>query len=208
MADDAATERLWLARLRWRLRGAWTGPLFALCTVLDAVVLSTLPFAGEGIGFVPAFLLAGFFNLFVVAVLAPLGGLLLRRRRPHLPKEIARDLAGAALLPGLLVALLAGGLVHRPVVVEAERDFAAQSEAVRRYVMSQAPEPFKSHVSMADTVKQGPDLFRTCVPGTDPDRALCLIVTTDSTPAGVRVDRDQRPNAVVSGPLNPGRAAP
>ena len=43
-------ERLWLPRLKWRIRGAWQWPAFALLTVLDAVLLTQLPFYGDGPG--------------------------------------------------------------------------------------------------------------------------------------------------------------
>ena len=40
-------ERLWLRRLRWRLRGALQGPAFVLATVVEAVLLNRLPVAGD-----------------------------------------------------------------------------------------------------------------------------------------------------------------
>ena len=43
-------------------------------------------------------IVAGFINVLTVVLLAPLGGLLLRRRRRDLPFIIARDYAGATLL--------------------------------------------------------------------------------------------------------------
>src|SRR3979490_1128631 len=79
-------ERASLTRLRWRLRGAWMWPAFVVVTVVDALLLHALPVATDGIGGVPALLLSGFLNLFVVAVVAPLSGRLVRRRRPDLPK--------------------------------------------------------------------------------------------------------------------------
>ncbi len=61
------------------------------------------------------------------------------------------------------------------------------------------------NIDRADTWKQGPDLYRTCVPGRDPRKHLCLIVTTGQHPPGIAVDSDQQPNARVVGPQNPGR---
>ena len=110
--------------------------------------------------------------------------------------------------PGVVVlaaGLLALGLAHRPALVAEQDDFAAQSQAVRDYVVSSAAAEYRGKVDRADTWRQGPDLFRTCVPGDDPRRALCLIVTTDQSPPGVTVDPDQRPNSRVAGPDNPGR---
>ena len=187
------------------MRGAWQWPTFALLTLLDGVVLHLLPFAGEHIGLVAGFLLAGFMNLTAVAILAPLGGVALRRRRPGLPRIIADDYAGTTLLVALCLLLLGAGFAHRPAVVAQQDAFAAQSAQVRRYVLSQAPAEFRANVDRADTWKQGPDLFRTCVPGSDPRKHFCLIVNTDQHPPGVVVDRDQQPNARIAGADNPGR---
>jgi len=68
-------------RLRWRLRGAWQWPVFVLLTAIDTILIALLPFPGEGTDPLGALLLATFFNLLAVAVVAPLAGLLLRRRR-------------------------------------------------------------------------------------------------------------------------------
>ena len=62
MSDAAPADGLQtrLRRLRWRLRGAWLWPTFAVAMVVDAVLLHMLPIAGDGgTGWVPAFLLAG-----------------------------------------------------------------------------------------------------------------------------------------------------
>ena len=205
MVSGDDDELLWPRRLRWRMRGAWQWPTFALLTVVDAVILHLLPLAGEGIGLVPALLLAGFFNLTAVAILAPLGGMLLRRRRPGLPRIIADDYAGTTMLVAVGLALLAAGIAHRPSVLAQQDAFAAQSAQVRSYVLGQAPPEFRANVDRADTWKQGPDLFRTCVPGPDPRKHFCVIVNTDQHPPGVVVDRDQQPNARIAGADNPGR---
>lgn len=204
MEDD---RRLWLTRLRWRLRGAWAAPAFVLATFAQAVLLVELPPAGEGADPVPAFLLAGFLNLVVVAALGPLGGLALRRagRTAQLPPFIARDRASTVLLGAATAAFAIAGIAHRPEVLEADRAFRAQAEAVRRHVLTQAPVAYRAHIDAADTVKHGDDFFRTCVPGPDPEKAYCVFVSTDQSPPGIQRDPDQRPNAVVSGPLNPGR---
>ena len=112
-------------RLRWRLRGAWQWPTFALLTVLDALLVAWLPFQGEGGDAVGAVLIVGFFNLLAVAVVAPFLGMALRRRRPDLPFVIARDYAGTALLVTIFLALLAGGLLHRGPRVDQQHARAA-----------------------------------------------------------------------------------
>lgn len=200
------TDALWRSRVRWRLRGATLWPGFAVALVVDAVLLHVLPIAGEGRpGPVASLLLAGFFNLVAVALGAPLAGRALRRRRPEMPRVVADDQAGTVLLALVTAALVVLGLVHRPALQDSERDRLAQAEAVRAYVAHRAPAEYRANIDRADTSRQGPDLWRTCVPGRDPHRALCLFVTTDQSPPGIAVDRDQRPNSVVSGPQNPGR---
>lgn len=195
---------LWRSRLRWRLRGAALWPAFGAAVIADAVLLHVLPIAGDRApGVVPALLLSTFFNLVVVAVGAPLGGMVLRRRRPGLPRLIADDRAGTALLGMLAVALVALGVGHRPALRSEREAFAEQSAAVRRWVATRAPAGYRANVALADTWKQGPDLYRTCVPGPDPRRALCLLVLTDRRPVVVRRDPDQRPNSVIAGPDNP-----
>jgi hypothetical protein len=185
-----------LTRLRWRMRGAWLWPTFIALTLLEGVVLDVLPFYGDGPGGVlPGVLLAGFANLICVALLGPLLGRALRRRRRDLPRVIADNYAGTALVCAVAGLLLAGGLIHRPLVREQRDDEAAQFAAVHDYVAAQAPE-YRDGLALADSVRLKDDLYRTCVPGPDPRRWLCLYVSTDQRPAGVTVDSDRVPNTV------------
>jgi hypothetical protein len=191
-------EALWQSRLRWRLRGAMLWPAFVAAVVVQALLLELLPIAGDdGPGLFAAVLLAGFLDLFIVAVAAPLAGRWLRRRRPGMPAEIATDRAGAALLAAACVAIAGLGLAHHPSVTAARDDLDAQAASARRFVISQAPHEYQANVDHMDTVKQGDDLYRTCVAGDDPDRAFCVFVNTDQSPPGVTRDPDQRTNAAV-----------
>jgi hypothetical protein len=187
-------ERERLTRMRWRMRGAWLWPTFVAVTLLEGLTLHLLPVAGDGSGFVPATLQAGFLNLVMVAVVAPIAGARLRRRRPDLPKVVADNHAGTALVLGVFVALLAGGLLHRPEIVELERARVAQSGAVHGYVNAQAEPEYRRNLAAADTWRIEPELFRTCVPGDDAKRPLCLLVDTSQSPPGVEVDPDRQPN--------------
>ncbi|MGZ4268441.1 MAG: hypothetical protein ACXVFN_21370 [Solirubrobacteraceae bacterium] len=200
------TEGSWTTRLRWRMRGATEWPAFAAALIAVAVLLQALPIAGDGgPGVFPAVLLSGFFCLVVVAVAAPLAAVWLRRRRPDLPRVVAVDKAATVLLVALvgLVALL--GVLHRPAVKAAGADLSAQTAQVRRFVLAHAPARFRANVDRLDVWKQGPGLYRTCVPGPDPRRSFCVIVDTARRPLGITRDPDQRPNATVAGPGNPGR---
>src|SRR4051812_18589098 len=85
-----SVERLWLTRLRWRLRGAWLWPAFFGFTLIDGLLIWRLPpYEGAPPGVVGGWLLAGFANLLLIAVAAPLAALALRRRRRDLPQLIA-----------------------------------------------------------------------------------------------------------------------
>ncbi len=199
---EASEDRLvWIRRLRWRLRGAWTAPAFALFTVADALLLARLPLTGDrGVGAAGALLAAAFLNLLMVAVVGPLIGLWLRRRDPRLPSFAARDRGAVWALGGLCALLLAGGLAHRPAVREEQRALRAQAIAARDYFAGQAPPEFRRNLGRMDTWKPGPGLYRTCLPGPDPDRSLCVIVRTDQSPPGVTLDRSQEPNRRLAGP--------
>jgi hypothetical protein len=181
-------------RLRWRLRGAWQWPAFLVLTVVDAVIVSRLPFQGDGTDVMGALLVAGFFNLLAVALLAPIFGMLLRRRRRDLPAMIARDYAGTALLVLITCAMLAGGLTHRSAVVEERADQRAVFAAVHDYVVRTAP-AFLSGLGLLDTLKLETDRYRACVPGAK-GLPICLIVNTDQAPAGITRDPSREPNSM------------
>ena len=197
MDDRRAT----LSRLRWRLRGAWLWPAFFALTVLDALVLRWLPIAGDdGTELIPALLMAAGFNLVAVAVVAPLVGRRLRRRRPDLPRVVADDYAGTALVGLVTVALLAGGLAHRPALLDARHDAVMQQFAAREYAARFAPPEFRANAGYSNSLKLEDDLFRTCVPGDDPKRWFCVYVDTDSTPPGITRDDNRQSNASLNAP--------
>lgn len=199
-------ETMWRARLRWRLAGATQWPVFVVVMVLDALLLARLPIAGDrGLGLVPALLLAGALNLGLIAVAAPMAGLLLRRRDPALPRVVADDRAGTALLATGVLALACAGAAHHPAVRAAGGDLDAQAAAARAYAAVHAPPRFQAGIGRLDSWKQGEDLYRSCVGGPDPRRAYCMVVRTDVRPPSVVEDPDQRPNETVAGRDNPGR---
>jgi hypothetical protein len=202
-------ERVWWTRLRWRLRGATMWPAFLVAVVVDAALLRLLPIAGDtGPDVFAAALLGFFFNTLVVAVGAPLAGRLVRRRRPGLPKVVADDRAGTGLIVALGVVLLGVGLAHRPAVQSQARAFELQAASARVFVLARAPARFRANVDRMDTWKQGPDLYRTCVPGPNTRRSFCVFVNTGPHPPTVTRDSDQSPNSVLAGPDNPGRRVP
>jgi hypothetical protein len=182
-------------RLRWRLRGAWQWPTFFVLTVVDALLLVLLPFQGEGIDLFGALIAAGVINVLTLVLLAPLGGLLLRRRRRDLPFLIARDYAGATLLVAVSAGIVAGGLLHRSVLREERADRAAVYTAVHRYVVREQPE-FSAGLPYLSTRKLSDEHYRACVskPG---DMPICLFVNTDQAPAGITRDPAREPNEII-----------
>jgi hypothetical protein len=201
-------ERVWTARLRWRLRGATMWPAFLLALVVDTVLLRALPIAGDHApDVVAAALLGCFFNLVAVAVGAPLVGRIVRRRRPALPKVVAEDRAGTGLIVAIALTLVAIGILHHPVIAARERDFGVQATAARAFVLERAPRRFAVNVDRMDTWKQGPRLYRSCVPGPTRRRSFCVFVDTHVHPPTVIGDHDRSPNSVLAGPDNPGRQA-
>jgi hypothetical protein len=194
-SDRLAERRQALRRLRWRLRGAWQWPVFCVLTVVDAAVLTQLPpYAGSPGGLVPALLVSGFANLLAVGVAAPPAGRLLRRRRPDLPLAVAADYAGTTLLVCLAVLAVAAGLAHRPGAAAEAATRRAVLASVHDYVLIQQP-ALSTRLAETDVLRLEPGLYRACVPTASAGRWMCLIVTTDQRPPGVRRDGGAEPNS-------------
>ena len=187
---------VWPARMRWRFRGAVLWPLFGVLTVGEALLLTVLPISGRHTALVPALLVALLANLLAVAGPGRLGALWLRRRRPDLPRLVAEDRAGTAMLALVSLALVVLGVIHAPGRAAADRAVAAQRAAVRAFVLAHAPPAYRAHLDALDTEQESEDYFRTCVPGEPaaglPD--LCLLVSTATDPPQLRVDADRTPN--------------
>jgi hypothetical protein len=176
-----------LTRLRWRLRGAWMWPTFVVLTVVDAVVLHLLPFQGDKAGLVPSFLVAGLFNLAAVAIVAPVIGVLVRRRRPDLPRLIATDYAGTVLLALVFATLLVAGIAHHGKVSSDAARLRAATAAGKRFSVANAPRPFRDNVGAATTVTiEHGRTYRTCAPNLDGRRAWCVIVSTGGSAPRIR----------------------
>jgi len=153
-----------LARVRWRLRGAWQWPTFAALTVADAVIGHAFPPSGEGQS-LPAAALDGLvLNLLAVLLLSRPLGALVRRIRRDLPSVVARDYAGAWVVIAVTGALLGAGLAHRSSVDANRR---AMQEAVARaqaYIGARAPVAFRRNIERVDMFEiQAGSVYRACV---------------------------------------------
>ena len=190
MQEPGEVERLWWPRLRWRLRGAWQWPAFALLTVADTVALLELPYYGDGPETpLAAFLLAGFANLVAVAAVAPLAARLLRQR-PDLPRLIAADYAGTVAMMAITVAFVGGGLAHRPAVAAEHEDANAAVLAVHERAGRHPG--YAERLAALDVMRVEEDLYRSCVPSGDPRRWLCVFVSTGSARRGSRATTTRR----------------
>jgi hypothetical protein len=187
-------ERVWHRRLRWRLRGAWQWPAFVVLTLVDGILLVVLPpYEGAPENVFPGVLLAGFVNLLAVAVVAPAVGLLLRRRRPDLPRLIASNYAGSWLLIAITALLAGAGLLHRGAVGEEEAREQAVASAMHDYVLREEP-GLRGSLDTIDLIRIDRDYYRACIPGERARHFVCLFVTTDQHPPGVTRDTEEVPN--------------
>ena len=197
------SEHLWARRLRWRLRGAWQWPAYAILTLLDAVILHELPPVKQGVDFVPGLIVSSFGNLFLMGAVAPwLGRRLAQRERQgggngiplSVRTEVLKDRTAAVLLVVATVGLVAAGLGNREVyvtVTEAQEDAAI---AARAYVETKAPPEIRRNVEAMNRDTLEDDYFRMCVPFDDRTRAWCVFVDTSTEPPHITQDPAQTPN--------------
>jgi hypothetical protein len=183
-----------VVRWRWRLSGATMWPAFGAAIVVESIMLNELPVWGNGPHhIVPGLLLAMAFNLIVVALLAPMAGMLLRRRRRDLPRVVAADRCGTALIGVLFVALLVGGILNHSDVMRDKRDRIATARAISTFVHNQERD-YLPQLERMTVLKLETGFYRGCVPDTDPSEALCIFVNTDQSPAGIKRDPERVPN--------------
>ncbi len=169
----------WLARIRWRRRGAWLWPAFVVLTLLDGLIGHWLPPTGDGQSIAGAALVGVFLNLIAVILLSrPFGGLL-RRRRADLPSVVARNYGGTVAVVAVSASLLVAGLIHRPAIAS---DSRAMQDAIARamaWIGDRAPAEFRRNVRQVNAFAIQPgSIYRACVPSADRGRTFCVIVNT------------------------------
>jgi hypothetical protein len=169
----------WLARMRWRRRGAWLWPAFFAATVTDAAIGHALPPSGETQTLLAAALAGCFLNLIAVVVLRRPVGALLRRMRPDLPKIVASDYAGTTAVALVAISLLVAGLLHRPSVLDHKRSLEDAIKRAQAYIGDRAPAEFRRNVEFVSTFAVEPgSIYRICVPSASSPRTYCVIVKT------------------------------
>ncbi len=167
----------WLARARWRRRGAWLRPAFVVLPVLDAYIGWRLPVSGDSETFPGALIAAVLVNLIAAIVLTLPVSALIRRRRPDLPVVVARDRAGTFAVLLVTAGFLSLGLAHHPAV---QADRLALRDALVRAVAwmgDRAPAEFRGNLGHLDTYTIEPGrVYRTCVPNRAGTRTYCVVV--------------------------------
>ena len=189
--------------MRWRLRGAWQWPAYALLTVLDAVILHELPPVREGVDFVPALIVSSFGNLFLMGVVAPwLGRRLAERERAAggngiplaVRAEVLKDRTAAVLLTIATVGLLIAGLGNQPAVVAETKDVEDAIALLERYVPANAPHEIQRNLEIVNTDRLEEGYFRMCINYDERDRAWCVFVNVKAEPPTIVRDPSEIPN--------------
>ncbi len=197
------SEQLWARRMRWRLRGAWQWPAYAVLTLLDAVILHELPPGREGVGFIPGLIVASFGNLFLMGVVAPWLGRRLAQREHEgsgngiplaVRTEVLKDRSAAVLLMIATVGLATAGLASRPLTVNETEKLERNAELFADYVRDEAPPEIVRNVDTANTIRLEEGYFRTCVNYDDRTRVWCAFIDVDREPPLVRRDPSTLPN--------------
>jgi hypothetical protein len=192
----------WLARLRWRQRGAWLWPTFVVLTIVDGFLLHALPAAGSSQTLVGGIVAGMVVNVLAVLLLSRPGGALLRRRRKDMPVGVARNYAGAGAVALVTAAMLAIGLVHHATIAAQRR---ALDDAIVRaiaFIGDRAPPEFRANAAHTDTYTiQAGWMYRTCVSNRAGTRDYCVIVKSKLPFARSVVPDGSEPNAIFSAGL-------
>jgi hypothetical protein len=168
----------WLARWRWRTRGAWLWPTFILITVIDGLMVHARPLAGTSQTLVGGIVFALVVNLVAVVVLSWPLGVLVRRVRPDMPTVVARNYGGTFAVLIVTGSLLAIGLAHHGTLVSQQRTLKDAVTRAIAYIGDRAPASFRVNVSHTDTYTIQAGIYRVCVPNRAGTHSYCVIVNT------------------------------
>jgi hypothetical protein len=207
LTDVLGEERFWTRRLRWRLRGAWMWPTFAILTVAEGFVLHRWPPTGFRIDdVVIGAILALFGNLFFVGAVAPwIARRLIERDRrggrERFPPEVYLDRTATTLLVLGFVGVIAAGLGNQRVITGATKP----GELARAYVDAHADPEIKRNLDQANTREYSDTFSRICVPRDNQKVQYCMFVdtkrkTVKKDPATTPNDLSAEPNQSPGGP--------
>lgn len=208
-------ERFWRNRLQWRFRGATQWPAFVVATVLDGLILYSLPpVAFHGLNPIDGILMATFGNLILLGAAAPfLAKRMMRRRtvamaggepiepeRLQTDREVLQDRVASLLLAAGVVATLVSGLANRPVIVSETNETEEVGRQLQIYVHRSGSAELRRNLETANTTRMGDGYFRVCLARDDRRRYVCLFVDTTKDPTKVTRDPSSESNAQVVGP--------
>jgi hypothetical protein len=170
-------EAAWLARVRWRHRGAWLWPMFAVLALADGVIGHALPVSGRAQDVVGGVLVGLVINLVMVVLLSRPLGALLRRGRRDLPVGVARNYAGTVCLILVTAGFVAAGLANRSDIHSDDVGFRDALVRAEAFIGDRAPAEFRRNATHADvyTIQPG-SIYRTCVPNATRTRTYCVVV--------------------------------
>ena len=170
-------EAAWIARARWRWRGALLWPTFVVAAIFDGVIATVRPFVGDRQSFAGGLLAGLVLNLLAVLFCSRGLGLLLRRRRGDMPVGVARNYGGTFAVALVSAGLLAVGLARHEGIVDnqhALRDAIVRAVA---YIGDHAPQTFRVNAQRTDTFTiQAGAIYRTCALSQDGKRSYCVII--------------------------------
>jgi len=192
-------DAAWIARTRWRWRGAWMWPAFVVMAIADGWIGRALPINPPSQSVLSGVIVGLILNLICIVVLSAPVGALLRRVRRDLPVMIARNYAGLLCVLLVTVGFAAVGFAKRSTIAH---DSATMHDAEVRaagYIGDHAPAPFAARADHLDTlVIQEGLIYRVCVDNGAQTRYYCVVVreglplNRSVTPAG------SEPNATLS----------
>jgi hypothetical protein len=193
----------WLARARWRWRGAWLWPTFVAGAALDGAIAAVRPFAGDSQSF-PGGLLAGLIlNLLAVLFCSRGLGRLWRRRHPDMPAAIACNYGGTVAVGLVSAALLVIGLARHDSIVDRRQALIDAVVRAEAYIGDHAPATFRANATRTDTFTiEAGAVYRTCVPSQDARRSYCVIVKPQLPLASSVVFAGYEPNRLFSEGVN------
>jgi hypothetical protein len=192
-------DAAWIARARWRWRGAWMWPAFVAFAIADGLIGHALPINPPSQSIIAGVVVGLILNLICIVVLSPPLGALLRRVRRDLPVAIARNYAGVLCVLLVTVGFVGVGLAKRSTI---SHDSAAMHDALVRaaaYIGDHAPAPFAARADHLDAlvIEEG-SIYRVCADDAAQTRYYCVVVrerlpfARSVTPAG------SEPNATMA----------
>ncbi len=191
-----------LTRLRWRMRGAWLWPTFLVLMALDALAGHALPPVGDSQSLASAWLVGLWAMLIGIVALSGGAAVLIRRRRPDMPKVVARNYGGTLVIVAVSCVLLAAGLIHHPSVLSDRHALGGAASRSRSWIATHAPAAFRHDLQTVSvyTIQPG-SVYRSCVFDLS-GSAYCVVVNLAALRARSVIFDGHEPNAILSAGAN------